>query len=177
MDSVTTGPTRRAFVAGGLAAGLAGCEGLTGPTVMPAVALPGLPGLKSLAGWPVPGIGERQFVGQVSLVNVWASWCPVCRGEHRTLMRLSNDGRFSLVGLVHLDTAEKAVAYLRQAGNPYRAAAVDRGDYARALGQRGVPATYVIDRTGRVVEAARGGINDDYFRARLMPAIQGALAA
>lgn len=175
MRTVSPTASRRALLVGGFAVSLAGCDGVFGPSVVPTIALPGLPGLKHLNGWPVAGIAAGQFVGHVTLLNVWASWCPVCRGEHETLLKLSNEGRFPLVGLVYMDTAEKAAGYLRRAGNPYRALAVDWGEYARAVGQRGVPATYVVDRTGKVVAAARGGISDEYFRARLLPAAKTAL--
>jgi cytochrome c biogenesis protein CcmG/thiol:disulfide interchange protein DsbE len=151
----------------------AGCA----PTgVLPSLALPGIDGLTRY-GWPVPGIAADQFVGPVTVLNVWASWCPYCRGEHEILMRLSQDRRFSLVGLVYQDTAEKARDYLMHAGNPYRAVAVDgRGEFARALGQRGVPATYVIDRQGRIASRLRGALSDERVRSELMPAVAKALA-
>jgi cytochrome c biogenesis protein CcmG, thiol:disulfide interchange protein DsbE len=168
------GPTRRLVIAGGVAASLSACAERE-PVTLPVASLPGLPGL-TLNGWPVPGVDGRNFLGRVSLLNVWASWCPYCRGEHDTLMRLSADGRFPLIGLVWQDKAEPAVAYLRRAGNPFRAVALDTGAFARPLGQRGVPSTYVVDKAARVVASVRGGIGDDEVRDRLMPAILRARA-
>jgi cytochrome c biogenesis protein CcmG/thiol:disulfide interchange protein DsbE len=167
-------PTRRAVL--GLAAlgGLAACDPLG--NVLPAVSLPGVEGL-TLHGWPVPGIAGDQFRRRVSVLNVWASWCPYCRSEHGELMKLSNDRRFALVGLVFQDTAEKARAYLKAAGNPFSALAVDgNGVFTRVLGQRGVPATYVIDREARVTLRLRGAISPERVTAELMPAVETALA-
>lgn len=170
-----TPPTRRLVLAGGLAAGAAGCQPAL-PVELPAVALPGLDGLTTRGGWPVPGIAARQFVGRVSLLTVWATWCPPCRGEHPTLMRLAGDGRFPLVGLLYADKPERAVAYLRREGNPFAAVSPDDGVLVSVLGQRGVPATYVVDRGGRAVHLVLGGMDSDRVRADLMPAVRRALA-
>lgn len=164
----------------GLAAGaalLSGCRAGAEGTVLPDVALPPLPDL-SRNGWPVPGIAAGQFRGRVSVLNVWASWCPYCRGEHDQLMRLSQDGRLALVGLVYRDKPEAASTYLRRAGNPFRAVSHDpEGRLTRALGPRGVPATYVVDRTGRVVLHVSGALDDAVVGERLRPALLRAIDA
>ncbi len=39
--------------------------------------------LPALAGLGVPGLSRADLDGQVTLVNVFASWCVPCRAEHR----------------------------------------------------------------------------------------------
>ena len=94
-------------------------------------------------------------------------------------MRLSQDRQFALVGLVHLDNEANALAYLRKAGNPFRAAvAADAsGTLAAALGQRGVPASYVIDRQARIAARLPGALSDERVRNELLPALRLAMAA
>ena len=36
------------------------------------------------------------FLGHVSVINVWASWCMACRAEHGMLMDISKQSGFKL---------------------------------------------------------------------------------
>ena len=38
------------------------------------------------------GLATKDLVGEVSLVNVFASWCVACREEHPLLMQISREG-------------------------------------------------------------------------------------
>lgn len=168
--------TRRATLAGA-AALLAACSQATSSAPLPRVTIPPLKGLMRASGWPVPGIDPDTFLGGVTVLNVWASWCPYCRGEHGILKKLANDARFKLVGLVHRDSPEAALDYLRRAGNPFHAIAVDeRGALTRPLGQRGVPNSYVIDRAGRVAARVPGALSDHSLERIVFPAVVAALA-
>jgi thiol-disulfide isomerase/thioredoxin len=54
-----------------------------------------LPPVPELArdGTPLVGIDPAEFQGNVSLVNVWASWCVPCHDEVPFLERLGADSR------------------------------------------------------------------------------------
>ncbi|VEA19571.1 thiol:disulfide interchange protein [Salmonella enterica subsp. enterica] len=56
--------------------------------------------------------------GKPVLLNVWATWCPTCRAEHQYLNQLSAQG-IRVVGLNYKDDRAKAVAWLKELGNPY----------------------------------------------------------
>ncbi|KDS06965.1 thiol:disulfide interchange protein DsbE, partial [Salmonella enterica subsp. enterica serovar Heidelberg str. RI-11-014319] len=56
--------------------------------------------------------------GKPVLLNVWATWCPTCRAEHQYLNQLSAQG-IRGVGLNYKDDRAKAVAWLKELGNPY----------------------------------------------------------
>lgn len=172
-DRPTT-PSRRGLLLGLPALALAGCGKVVG-TTLPEGELPGLPGLASASGRPVPGFGADEFRRGLSILNVWASWCPDCRAEHDQLLRLARDGRFRLLGLLFRDKPEAAAAYLRRAGNPYAAVAVDDGRIARLLGQKGVPYSYVLSRQGRILAMVRGTMDDRAVAEIVMPTIRTAL--
>ncbi len=165
---------RRALLVGAasLAAGGCSAEG----AIVPSVARPALPGM-TRAGWPAPGFAESEFRGSVKVLNMWASWCPYCRSEHSTLMRVARDGRVALYGLLHRDEPAAGARYLRAAGDPYRAVASDPdGRFARALRQSAVPATFVVNRDGIVTKLLLGALSDARVAAELMPAVAAARA-
>ncbi len=97
-----------------------------------------------------PGLSNADLAGRVSLVNVWASWCPPCRVEHPILMRLAAEG-VAVFGINYKDKPEDAKAFLAQLGNPFRAIGADRS--GRAVidwGVYGYPETFIVDKAGRV---------------------------
>src|SRR5262245_41149978 len=68
----------------------------------PATSLPPLAGLER-DGKPVPGLDEGSFKGEVTLLNVWASWCVPCRDEAPLLMKLAADARIRVLGINYKD--------------------------------------------------------------------------
>lgn len=125
------------------------------------------------------GIGLRNadFVGQVTLVNVFASWCVPCRQEHPFLLELAKDRRFRLVGLNYKDKAENAQGFLAELGNPYAIVGADlSGRAGIEWGVTGVPETYLVDKAGVVRAKFVGPLSPESFKARLEPEIAKALA-
>lgn len=164
---------RRALLLGLPALLLAGCSKAVGAT-LPEVELAGLPGLLTADGRPVPGLVRDAFRRGPALLNIWASWCPDCRAEHGQLMRLARDNGLRLLGLVFRDKPEAAAAYLRRAGNPFEAVALDDGGIARLLGQKGVPYSYVVSGRGRVLAMVAGSLDDRAVAETIMPAVRSA---
>jgi len=177
VRSELVGLTRRGALAGGAAALLGACTSATAAP-LPRVTVPPVPGLRTSSGWPVPGIEPDTFLRGVTVLNVWASWCPYCRSEHDLLRQMSRDGRFTLVGLVHRDTPEAARAYLAKAGNPYHILGVDVASaLTKPLRQRGVPHTYVIDQKARVIARVPGALTADSLAGVILPAVVRARSA
>jgi cytochrome c biogenesis protein CcmG/thiol:disulfide interchange protein DsbE len=142
----------------------------------PATSLPPVAGLER-DGKPVPGIRPEDFIGQVTLVNVWGSWCVPCRDEASLLMQLAEDSRLRLVGINYKDEADNARRFLGRYGNPFIAAGADQnGRAAIEWGVYGVPETFVVGRDGRISFKLVGPITPDNFAAVLKPAIEQALS-
>ena len=131
----------------------------------PALSLSALDGLMR-DGAPVPGLDSAQFKGQITLVNVWASWCLPCQTEHPQLMRLAADRRLRLVGINYKDAAENARRFLGRYGNPFAAVGVDEtGRSAIEWGVYGVPELFLIGRDGRIAYKQVGPITDETLPA------------
>ncbi|MFW5823884.1 MAG: DsbE family thiol:disulfide interchange protein, partial [Marinobacter sp.] len=60
------------------------------------------------------------FRGQVSLLNVWATWCPACRDEHEDLVWLAEEKDIPIIGLNYKDNRELALRWLQDLGDPYQ---------------------------------------------------------
>jgi len=92
------------------------------------------------------------YKGQVVVVNIWATWCEPCRNEMPQLDKLYRAKKES--GLVVLgisdETVEKQQAFLRQIPVSYPLLLTTAGipPFYREIGQ--YPATFLIDRSGRL---------------------------
>jgi cytochrome c biogenesis protein CcmG/thiol:disulfide interchange protein DsbE len=143
----------------------------------PRTDLPPLPGLER-DGKPVPGLDSADFKGEVTVLNVWASWCVPCRDEAPLLMALAADRRIRVVGINYKDQPDNARRFLGRFGNPFVANGTDaNGRAAIEWGVYGVPETFVVGRDARIAYKLIGPITPDNLDQSLKPAIEKALAA
>ena len=141
----------------------------------PQAQLPPLSGLLR-DGKEMPGLSPALFKDNVTLVNVWASWCVPCHDEVPLLQQLAKDPRIQLVGINYKDQADNARRFLGRYGNPFAATGVDpNGRAAIEWGVYGVPETFVVGRDGRIVYKLVGPITAHNLEAALKPAIEKAL--
>jgi cytochrome c biogenesis protein CcmG/thiol:disulfide interchange protein DsbE len=116
-------------------------------------------------------ITEKALLGKVSLLNVWATWCPSCRAEHGYLNKLSKQG-VPIIGLNYKDERSEALSWLTRLGNPYLFNIYDpKGKLGFDLGVYGAPETYIVDQTGYVRYRHVGVVNDDVWINTLKPII------
>jgi cytochrome c biogenesis protein CcmG/thiol:disulfide interchange protein DsbE len=135
----------------------------------PATALPALEG----AG--LPGIDTASLKGQVTVVNVFASWCVPCRAEHPLLTALKAETGVRLAGINQKDAPQNAMAFLTELGNPYDAIGVDANGRASIdWGVYGVPETFVVNAEGIITYKHIGPITARSLAAEVLPAIAAA---
>ena len=143
----------------------------------PQTVLPALPGLMR-AGQAVPGIAASSAPGQVTVLNVFASWCVPCRDEHPVLMDLATaikGQNVRLVGLNYKDKPEAALKFLADLGNPYGEVGVDAsGRTGIDWGVYGVPETFVIGPDGMIVYKQVGPLTTASVKSVILPAIEKA---
>ncbi len=87
-----------------------------------------LPAVKGRTrGFPVKtrGLSSENLKGEVSLVNVFASWCTECRVEHPFFMDLRARDVVPVHGLNYKDKPEDARHWLDSLGDPYTRTGAD----------------------------------------------------
>lgn len=138
-----------------------------------------MPPLEGLArgGEQVPGFATADLRGQVTVVNVFASWCVPCRQEHPFIEELGEDDRFALFGINHTDQPPAALEFLRDYGNPYDRVGVDpRQRVSIDWGVYGVPETFLLDREGVIRHKVIGPIDEERLQDEVLPILEELLA-
>jgi cytochrome c biogenesis protein CcmG/thiol:disulfide interchange protein DsbE len=117
------------------------------------------------------GLSSADLKGQVSLVNVFASWCIPCAQEHPNLMAIKEMGGPPIYGIAWKDT-DATTAWLERHGNPYAAVGDDAdGRVAIDFGVTGAPESFLIDKQGRVRYKHVGVITANDWRGTFEPLI------
>ncbi len=99
---------------------------------------------------PEQRVSVAQLQGKAYVLNVWGSWCVSCRVEHPVITELAKSGAL-VVGYNYKDSAEDAVRWLGEYGNPFALILQDEdGSAALDWGIYGAPETFVIDTKGVV---------------------------
>jgi cytochrome c biogenesis protein CcmG/thiol:disulfide interchange protein DsbE len=118
------------------------------------------------------GLSSSDLQGEVSLVNVFASWCVACREEHPVFMQLRAQGTVPIHGLNYKDKPDDAARWLDTMGDPYTRTGADTdGRVAIDWGVYGVPETFVVDRQGRIAYKQIGAITPEILDQTILPMI------
>jgi len=107
--------------------------------------------------------------GRPALVHFWAIWCPVCRFEQGAIAAIAADHPVITVATQSGD-AEDLRAYLKTEGIHLPVLPDPDGTIASAWGVSGVPASFVVDGTGRIRFATAGLTSETGLRLRLWAA-------
>jgi cytochrome c biogenesis protein CcmG/thiol:disulfide interchange protein DsbE len=139
--------------------------------------LPALEGLSDGAR-PIDGFASADLaVGEVSVVNFWASWCAPCVQEHPVLVALKEQTGVRLFGVNYKDQAATARRFLGRYGNPFTAVGVDaNGRAAIDWGVTGMPETFIINGQGEIVYKHIGPISPEVLDGKIIPLIRAARA-
>jgi len=123
---------------------------------------------------------RAQQHGRVLLVNFWATWCEPCRDEFPNLVRLHNTYRSHGLSLVaiSMDEPESRPAieqFLKSQGanfGSYRQQFKDFEALVNSINPRwggGIPATFLYDREGRLVQSWQGATSFEEFESAVKP--------
>jgi cytochrome c biogenesis protein CcmG/thiol:disulfide interchange protein DsbE len=119
------------------------------------------------------GLASSDLRGEVSLVNVFASWCTACRNEHPLWMRLRSEGSVPLHGLNYKDRPDDAARWLDELGDPYTRTGADlNGRVGIDWGVYGVPETFVVDRHGVIRHKVIGAVTRKTLEEKVLPLVR-----
>lgn len=117
-------------------------------------------------------VTQKVFNGQISLLNVFGSWCTACVIEHPKLVEIGSQTDVQLIGVDWRDTREAGQEWLQRHNDPYDVVIFDDTSLlAIDLGITGAPETFLVDQTGRIRFKHVGVITDDVWSQEFMPRI------
>ncbi|MDK1023913.1 MAG: DsbE family thiol:disulfide interchange protein [Gammaproteobacteria bacterium] len=117
-------------------------------------------------------IRKEDLLGHVSLINVWATWCPNCVVEHPQFLEISRQGSIRVIGVNYHDDIEKAQQWLQKYENPYWVSVADtEGTLGIDLGVYGAPETFVMDAKGYIRYRHVGPVTRNVWLDTLLPVV------
>jgi cytochrome c biogenesis protein CcmG/thiol:disulfide interchange protein DsbE len=122
---------------------------------------------------PDKTFSQKEMLGKVWVLNVWASWCPPCLVEHPVVTALAQSRLAPVVGLNYKDARDDALPWLKRNGDPYEFSVFDLdGRIGIDYGVYGVPETYVIDRRGVIRYKHIGPLTPEVSRKKVQPLLR-----
>jgi len=113
------------------------------------------------------------FSDNISLVNVWASWCVTCRQEHQMMMKIAKNNNLQLIGINYKDTRADGERYLEVMGNPFDVIVFDpSGKIGLDLGVYATPETFLVNQQGVILFKHIGAIDSKVWEEDFIPYIK-----
>ena len=137
------------------------------PAVAPDFELPGLH----------QSIKLSEFSGKIVYLDFWASWCKPCLKSFPWMDSIQEKYRQDglIVIAVNLDREQQqAKTFLEEHLPQFHVAFDQQGKTPRAYQLKGMPTSYLIDRSGRII-STHIGFNDskkDHYENMIIQAIQ-----
>ena len=114
-------------------------------------------------------ISSATLAGAPAVVNFWASWCVPCLSEHQVLSSAARqlEGEVAFLGVVYQDDPANATRFLERFGSAYPSVIDPHGRTAIRFGVYGVPETFFLDSSGRIVAKHVGPLDPESLRTKL----------
>ncbi len=122
---------------------------------------------KNMPAFSLPGVGDspqvvssEDYQGKIILVNFWATWCPPCRREIPSLVRLQEENKdkdFTVIGIsMDKSAKDKVTNFVKKIGVNYPVA-IGSNEVARSFGALGaIPSSFLVDTKGTIIKKYPG---------------------
>jgi cytochrome c biogenesis protein CcmG/thiol:disulfide interchange protein DsbE len=115
----------------------------------------------------------KDMLGQVWLLNTWASWCVACRQEHPILVAFAKTKTLPIIGLDYKDQESDGLKWLARLGDPYDLSVTDKdGRIGIDYGVYGVPESFLIDKAGVIRYKQIGPVTEEALRDKILPLVR-----
>jgi peroxiredoxin len=150
-------------------------SGIDDPFILPPVELdqpaPELT-LSDLNGNP---ISLTDYLGDVVLVNNWATWCPPCREEMPAFQSYYDDYHnegFEIIAVEAGQPANEVLQFVNELNLSFVILLDPENKSLTAFQNSSLPNTWVIDREGKLRLAWLGAINSDTLERYVTPLLK-----
>jgi thiol-disulfide isomerase/thioredoxin len=107
------------------------------------------------------------YRGTPVVLNFWASWCAPCRKELPAIAAFAKaHPEIAVIGVDYQDSVKDAKAFAAERGADWPSV-VDDGPIGAAFKVPGLPATYLIDAQGQIVDRILGEVTEATLNARV----------
>ncbi len=120
----------------------------------------------SVPALPLGDLDLKNYIGQVVVVNLWATWCPPCVEETPSLVQFAEKMRDHGVVVLGISVDQDLTAlkdFVQENKIPYPVGRDPNQTLSSRYGTYQFPESYILDRHGRLAEKIIGATdwNDD----------------
>lgn len=120
-------------------------------------------------------VALTDHLGQVVLVNNWATWCPPCKAEMPTLQayyEMHRDQGFTIIAIDAGDPLNEVADFVKSYGLTFLVWPDPTQKATVAFRNPGLPSSYVIDRDGIARLAWTGAISRETLEKYVTPMLE-----
>ena len=122
--------------------------------------------IPALAGNPIKA---GDFIGNITLLNFWATWCPPCRAEMPSIERLYKQMSGTNFRIVAVDAGEnrsQVASFIEKNKYTFPIYLDESNELSSIFAARGLPSTYLVNKEGKVIAVRIGAM--EYDQAELI---------
>ena len=122
------------------------------------------------------------YRGKVVFLNIWATWCPPCRGEMPDIQNLYEKYKdsedvavlgLSFPGYGGEGTVEEIAAFMEENGYTYPTLMDTSAHLSYELGITAFPTTFMIDREGKIFGYVQGAMQEPVMESIIDQTLRG----
>lgn len=127
--------------------------------------------LKRLGGGAPVQVGGA--TGRPTVLNFFASWCPVCQRELGAIASVASEGRVRFIGVDTDDDAPSTALSLLHKAHATYPVGIGKGPLAEEYGTANLPTTAFLNAKGKVVALVVGGVKKDQLASMVAKLLAG----